>query len=83
MKITTNHSASSYGFPVVLNDNGEVMNPGPGCQAARERLGLSRAELAELSGLSPRTIEGYEHGRPGLPANLLIVLCGLLRKKRS
>lgn len=58
MKITCNHPASSYGIPVVLDDNGEPMEPVEGVLAAIKKLGWSRHELATRCGYSnPRSIE--------------------------
>jgi DNA-binding transcriptional regulator YiaG len=80
MKITTEHSRSSYGIPVVLDDAGEAMDYAPGLRAVRDRLGLSVGAVAELTGVSPRTVEGWEQGRPvGNPA-ALYVLADLLAK---
>lgn len=33
-------------------------------QKLRESLGLTREDLAEMMGVSPRTVEGWELGRP-------------------
>lgn len=63
MKITCDHSASSYGIPVILDDRGLVMDYGPGIKAARATLGLTAAQLAETCGVSERTMNGWEQGR--------------------
>lgn len=34
MRITTDHAASSYGIPVVLDDDGNPLDQGPGVRAA-------------------------------------------------
>jgi ribosome-binding protein aMBF1 (putative translation factor) len=78
MKITCDHSASSYGIPVILDDRGLVMDYGPGIKAARAALGLTAAQLAETCGVSERTMNGWEQGR--MPsAAALNVLEKLLR----
>lgn len=59
MKITTEHSASSYGIPVVLDDAGNLMGQIEGLSLALERLGWDRATLAERTGKSRRTVEGW------------------------
>ena len=46
MTITTDHSASSYGVPVVLDDTGKPMDYAPGVRAAREQLGLTQEGFA-------------------------------------
>lgn len=63
MKVTTNHPASSYGVPVILNDRGAVMDYAPGIKAIRAKAGLTTQALADLCGVSRRTVEGWEQGR--------------------
>ena len=63
MKITCNHSSSSYGVPVILDDRGRVMDYAPGIKAARGKLGLSTQDLADKCNVSRRTVEGWEQGR--------------------
>ena len=63
MKITCNHSSSSYGVPVILADDGDVMDYAPGIKAVRSKLGLSTQGLAEKCNVSRRTVEGWEQGR--------------------
>ncbi len=77
MQITTNHSASSYGQPVILADDGAVMDYATGVKAVRKKLNMSTAQLAEACGVSRRTVEGWEQGR--LPnAAALNVMADLL-----
>jgi DNA-binding transcriptional regulator YiaG len=82
VKITTDHSASSYGIPVILNDAGEPLDYAPGVRAVRKALGLSTTQLAEACGRSRRTVEDWEQGRNGVPADSLLVMSRLLRKTR-
>jgi ribosome-binding protein aMBF1 (putative translation factor) len=63
MQITCNHSASSYGIPVILGDDGKVMDYAPGIKAIRAKRGWSTQELADKCGVSRRTVEGWEAGR--------------------
>lgn len=63
MKITCAHSSSSYGVPVILGDDGEVMNYAPGIKALRAKLNLSTQDLADHCNVSRRTVEGWEQGR--------------------
>lgn len=46
----------------------------PDFRAVRERLNLGRADLAEMLGVSPRTLESWEQGRrkPSGAASLLL-----------
>lgn len=80
MKITTDHSRSSYGIPVILDDAGEVMDYTPGLRAVRTMLGLSTAELAAAVGKSRRTIEDWEQGRYMPATAALFVMAEMLRK---
>lgn len=63
MEVTCNHSSSSYGVPVILGDDGDVMDYAPGIKALRAKLGLSTQDLAEQCNVSRRTVEGWEQGR--------------------
>jgi len=59
MTITTQHAASSYGQPVILDERGRLVDQVPGLVAVLARLGWSRAELAERCGVSSRTVEAW------------------------
>ncbi len=48
--------------------------------AARERLGLSQAQLAEALGMSPTTIRHYEHGRHEVPRYIRLAMKALWHK---
>lgn len=61
--MTTNHSASSYGQPVILADDGSLMDYAPGIKAIRANLDWSTQQLADACGVSRRTVEGWEQGR--------------------
>jgi DNA-binding transcriptional regulator YiaG len=80
MKVTTNHPMSSYGMPVILADNGEVMDYPEGIKAIRKLAGISTTTLGELCGASRRTVENWEGGRFPPPANALNVLQSILKK---
>ena len=81
MRVTTDHAASSYGVPVILDDDGQVVDSGPGIKAALERLGMSRAEFAASCGVSVRTVEDWIYGR-STSAAALNVLAALLKQSR-
>ena len=63
MRVTTQHNASSYGLPVILADDGSLMDYAPGIKAIRAQIGLSTDDLAAHCGVSRRTVEGWEQGR--------------------
>lgn len=78
MKITCEHSASSYGMPVILSDDGGIMDYGDGIKTLRQKLQLSTGDLAAACGVSRRTVEGWEQGR--MPdAAALNVMAQMLR----
>jgi DNA-binding XRE family transcriptional regulator len=81
MKITCDHSASSYGIPVILDDSGNVMDYAPGIKALRAKLSLSTQQLADACGVSRRTVEGWEQNRPP-DAAPLNVMAALLRGRK-
>jgi len=77
MKITIHHPSSSYGQPVILADDGAVMDYAAGIKAIRDKRGFSTQALADLCGVSRRTVEGWEQGR--LPAAAALnVMAGLV-----
>jgi DNA-binding transcriptional regulator YiaG len=82
MKITTDHSASSYGIPIILDDGGNPMDSAPGVQAVRRSLGLSQVQLAERCGVTVRAVQSWEQGVRMVTAAPLNVMADLLRKGR-
>lgn len=77
MRVTTKHPASSYGQPVILADDGSVMDYAPGIKAIRAKRGWNTQQLADVCGVSRRTVEGWESGR--MPeARALNVMAGLV-----
>jgi DNA-binding transcriptional regulator YiaG len=82
MRITIDHASSSYGVPVILANDGSVMDYAPGIKAARAKLGLTASQLAERLGVSERTVNGWEQGRMPEVAGLNM-LGKLLRQKRG
>lgn len=83
MKITTDHPASSYGVPVILADDGALMDTGPGIRAVRDKLGLSRSQLGKALGVSPRTIQAYEQSARTIPTKLLYQLAEKLEPTKN
>ena len=63
MKITIDHPASSYGVPVMLDDDGSVLPYAKGIRMIRKRLRLSTSDLGAMCGVSARTIEQWEYKR--------------------
>jgi DNA-binding XRE family transcriptional regulator len=74
MKLTTEHSRSSYGMPIFHDDEGNVMEYYDGLKKLRKLKSWSRKDLADICGVSPRTIQNWEQGRnmPSKPALLLL-----------
>jgi DNA-binding XRE family transcriptional regulator len=81
MRITTEHATSSYGLPVILDDDGHPMDYAPGVRAVRRALGMSTTELGSVVGKSRRTVEDWEQDRYNPPAEALYVLAAHLRLK--
>ncbi len=74
MTITLSHSASSYGIPVILDDQGELMDYPQGLTAALKKIGWSREQAALAAGYKTgRSIERFWQGVPP-SAQLLNVL---------
>lgn len=74
MTITCNHSSSSYGVPVILDDSGGVLDYAEGLTETLKRLGWSREQAAIAAGYKgARSIEKFWQGVPP-SAQLLNVL---------
>lgn len=71
--ITTQHPASHYGSPVCLID-GEVVGDKDGLRACMDRLGWSRATIAEKTGKSLGAIDRYLYADRAVPVEVWNVL---------
>lgn len=71
--VTTQHSASSYGIPVVLDDLGRLMDPATGVRACLAALGWTQPAFAERCGVSIKAVEKWL-ATGIVPANALNVL---------
>ena len=80
MKITTNHPASSYGVPVILDDDGTEMDYKEGVIALKAHLGLSLTTLAAAIGVSRATVADWTYGRNCPSARSLYALADLLAR---
>lgn len=83
MRVTTDHAASSYGIPVILDDAGEPMDYAPGVKAVMGVLGFDKHALAAATACSVRTVEGWLSGRMPEVAALNVLADALLRLKKS
>jgi ribosome-binding protein aMBF1 (putative translation factor) len=81
MKLITNHPSARPGRPVFVDARGAAVEDRAGLAAALERLGWSRADLANATGYSRRTVESWFSAR-GVPAEALNVLAEALKEKR-
>ena len=73
MRLTTDHPASSYGVPVFVDGDGNVMDYAPALRQLRKEKGWSTTDLGNDVGVSSRTVEGWEQGRmPSVPALKII-----------
>lgn len=74
MTVTTNHPASSYGVPVILNDEGELVDYPEGIKAIFKRLGWRYKDAQEATNKKRRMVQGYVSGDYPPPADFLNVL---------
>lgn len=73
LMLTTNHSTSSYGIPVFVDSENHPLDYADGIRQLRKLLGMSTDDIAKIAGVSRRTVEGWEQGRPiAKPALMLI-----------
>lgn len=74
MGITCNHPASSHGVPVILDEDGSVMDYGPGLTAILKHLKWTRSDFAAHCGYkSARSVEKFWQGAipPAATLNML------------
>jgi len=68
LTLTTDHPASSYNIPVVIDsETRQVYDYPDGLRMLRQQHELSRAEFAALADVSPRTVENWEQARYAFP----------------
>lgn len=72
IKLTTETSTSSYGQRMFVVD-GDPVDYYQGIRAVRTKYNLNTKTLGEICGVSARTVEGWEQGRPvSKPAMMLL-----------
>lgn len=80
MKLVPKHPAT--GKPAILGDDGLPMDTAAAVRAIRRALGLSVAAVGEACGVSPRTVEGWEQGKP-MRGPAVLALGGLLARAKN
>ena len=73
LKLTIDHSMSSYGIPLFVTADNQPLDYADGIRKIRKLLVLSTDDLAEIAGVSRRTVEGWEQGRPIRKAPLMLI----------
>ena len=77
-QITTLHPASAHGLPVALDAGGNVIPSGEACRQIRQHFTWPAKRMASECGVSLRTVQGWEMGRP-VPAAAMNVFADLIR----
>jgi DNA-binding transcriptional regulator YiaG len=80
MKVTTDHSSSSYGQPVILDDENNILDYSDGVKAVRNKLKMNTTQLGDVLNVSSRTVEDWEQGRR-MPNAASLNMMGILLKK--
>lgn len=78
IRVTTEHSASNYGIPVILDDD-ELLDYREGVRRLRKQMKMNTAEFGRAIGVSPRTVECWEQGVFSPSAKPLYKMVELLR----
>lgn len=80
MKITLDHPSAERGFPVILDDDGNVMPEHDGIEAVLKKVNLSLPAFAAFCGILPTTLARY--GRQSkAPGHVLNALGMVLKTK--
>jgi len=74
IQLLAEHSASSYGVPVFVDEGGNPLDYAAGLKGLRKERGWSIQNLADRAGVSARTVEGWEQGRHMPPKSALLLL---------
>ena len=77
MKLTTDHARSNYNIPIFVDNKNTPVDYPDGFRLLRKERGWSTTELGELAGVSRRTVEGWEQGRPPNTVALLRLMTSL------
>jgi DNA-binding XRE family transcriptional regulator len=80
MQITTDHPAATVFRPVFIA-GGTIISDRDGVALLRDELNLTQRELAERLGVSTRTVQGWEQGRP-MGSAFLYAMQAILRGNR-
>lgn len=82
MKITLDHPDAKCGYPVIVDDDGNVMPEHVGIAAVLKKSGISHAAFAAFCGILPTTLARY--GRQSkAPGHVLNALGQVLKTKGS
>jgi transcriptional regulator with XRE-family HTH domain len=73
MKLTLDHAAAKAGLPVFLDDRGGLLGTARAIKMMRHDRALSVDKFGALLGVSGRTVNGWEQGRPISPRFLYAI----------
>jgi hypothetical protein len=82
MKVTLNHPESKHGYPVILDDDGSLMNTAEGIEKGISKIGITPPQFAAYCNILPTTLSQYGR-RTTTPANVLNMLGILLKDPKS
>jgi len=77
MKVTLHHPESKQGFPVILDEDGNVMPVAAGIAAVLEKVGMTYPVFAACCGIDTSTLRQYGSSR-NITANVLNMLALVL-----
>lgn len=69
------------GIPIIVDDNGEPMGQAEGLRALMKETGFSIGQLAAITGVSDRTVEGWLQGRSIHAQSLIALMLALEDRK--
>ena len=78
IKLTTDHPTPTCGMPIFSNAAGTPLTYASGLRQLREERGWSTRDIANITGASPRTVEGWEQRRHKPPKSALMLLAAEL-----
>ena len=79
IRLTTDHSASSYGMPIFVDEKNNPLDYGVGLKQVAKDQGWTTKQLAEKLGVESPTIHNWYQGRRMIPKTALLLLSHLLQ----
>ena len=83
MTVTTRHPESKFGVPVVLDEEGRVLDTCHAVRFFRRYYGLTSREFGQMTNATSNSVIGWECGRTAIPVSVLLVIKDFLEDEKE